>query len=323
VKAWVRDEYGGTDALEFTDIDMPAVADDGVLVRVQASSVNQADLDYLYGRPAIARLGTGLRRPTNRGLGLDVAGQVEAVGKAVTRFQPGDEVFGDMTEFGYGAFAEYVAAPEQAFAPIPSAITPEEASTVPQGAILAIQGLNARGGIRPGDTVLINGASGSVGPWAIQIAKALGAEVTGVASTKKLELVRSLGADHVIDYTREDFTRLGHRYDRIIDVMATRSVTDIRRALTPRGVYIVIGGSIARLFGIMVAGLVISATGGQKLGIAYWKPFNPPDVAVLTELLEAGKIRPVIDRRYPLAEVPDALRYVEDGHAMGKVVITV
>ena len=323
MKAWVRDEYGGTDALEFTDIDMPAVADDGVLVRVQASSVNQADLDYLYGRPAIARLGTGLRRPTNRGLGLDVAGQVEAVGRAVTRFQPGDEVFGDMTEFGYGAFAEYVAAPEQAFAPIPSGITPEEASTVPQGAILAIQGLNARGGIRPGDTVLINGASGSVGPWAIQIAKALGAEVTGVASTKKLELVHSLGADHVVDYTREDFTRLGHRYDRIIDVMATRSVSDIRRALTPRGVYIVIGGSIARLFGIMVVGLVISATGGQKLGIAYWKPFNPPDVAALTELLEAGKIRPVIDRRYPLAEVPDALRYVEDGHAMGKVVITV
>jgi len=323
VKAWVRDEYGGTDALEFTDIDMPAVADDGVLVRVQASSVNQADLDYLYGRPAITRLGTGLRRPTNRGLGLDVAGQVETVGKDVTRFRPGDEVFGDMTEFGYGAFAEYVAAPERAFAPIPSGITPEEAATVPQGAILAIQGLNARGGVGPGDTVLINGASGSVGPWAVQIAKALGAEVTGVASTKKLELVRSLGADHVIDYTREDFTRLGHRYDRIIDVMATRSVSDIRRALTPRGVYIVIGGSIARLFGIMVAGLVISATGGQKLGIAYWKPFNLPDVAALTELLEAGKIRPVIDRRYPLAEVPDALRYVEDGHALGKVVITV
>jgi len=323
MKAFVRDRYGGPDVLEFTDIEMPVVADDGVLVRVQASSVNQADLDYLYGIPAIARLGTGLRRPTNRGLGLDVAGKVEAVGKDVTRFQPGDEVFADMTEFGYGAFAEYVAAPERAFAPLPAGVTPEEAATVPQGAILAIQGLRARGGVRPGDTVLINGASGSVGPWAVQIAKAWGAEVTGVASTPKLDLVRSLGADHVIDYTREDFTRLGHRYDRIIDVMATRSVSEIRRALTPRGVYIVIGGSIARLFWIMVAGLVISATGGQKLGIAYWKPFNPEDVASLTELLEARKITPVIDRRFPLEEVPQALRYVEDGHALGKVVITV
>jgi len=322
MKAFIRDRYGSPDILEFTDIDIPVVADDGVLVRVLASSVNQADLDYLYGRPAVARLGTGFRRPTNRGLGLDVAGQVETVGTDVTRFRPGDEVFGDMTEFGYGAFAEYVAAPERAFAPIPSGITPEGAATVPQGAILAIQGLQARRPVRTGDRVLINGASGSVGPWAVQIAKALGAEVTGVASTKKLDFVRSLGADHVVDYTREDFTRLGHRYDRIIDVMATRSVSDIRRALTPRGVYIVIGGSIARLFWIMVAGLVISATGGQKLRIAYWKPFNPPDVAALAELLEAGKIRPVIDRRYPLAEVRDALRYVEDGHAMGKVVIT-
>jgi NADPH:quinone reductase-like Zn-dependent oxidoreductase len=323
MKAWIRDQYGSPDVLKFADIEMPVVADDWVLVRVQASSVNQADLDYLYGIPAITRLGTGLRRPTNRGLGLDVAGQVEAVGKDVTRFRPGDEVFGDMTEFGYGAFAEYVAAPERAFAPIPAGITPEEAATVPQGAILAIQGLRARGGVGPGDKVLINGASGSVGPWAVQIAKAFGAEVTGVASTKKLDLVRSLGADHVIDYTREDFTRLGHRYDRIIDVTATRSVSEIRRALTPRGVYIVIGGSIARLFWIVVAGLIISATGGQKLGIAYWKPFNPEDVATLTELLEARKITPVIDRRFPLDEVPQALRYVEDGHALGKVVITV
>ncbi len=323
MKAWIRDRYGSTDVPEFADVEKPVVADDGVLVRVQASSVNQADLDYLYGRPAIARLGTGLRRPTNRGLGLDVAGQVEAVGKDVTRFRTGDEVFGDMTEFGYGAFGEYVAAPERAFAPKPAGITPEEAATVPQGAILAIQGLSARRPVGPGDNVLINGASGSVGPWAVQIAKAYGAEVTGVASTKKLDLARSLGADHVIDYTRQDFARLGHRYDRIIDVMATRSVSDIRRALTPRGVYIVIGGSIARLFWIMVAGLVISATGGQKLGIAYWKPFNPDDVAALTELLEGRRITPVIDRRFPLAEVPHALRYVEDGHALGKVVITV
>ena len=323
MKAWIRDRYGSPDVLEFTDVEMPVVADDGVLVRVQASSVNQADLDYLYGIPAVARLGTGLRRPTNRGIGLDVAGQVEAVGKDVTRFRPGDEVFGDMTEFGNGAFAEYVSAPERAFAPIPAGITPEEAATVPQGGVLAIQGLQARGGVRAGDKVLINGASGSVGPWGVQIAKAFGAEVTGVASTKKLDLVRSLGADHVIDYTREDFTRLGHRYDRIIDITATRSVSDIRRALTPRGVYIVIGGSIARLFWLMVAGLVISATGSQKLGIAYWKPFDAEDVAALTELLEARKIRPVIDRRFPLTEVAQALRYVEDGHALGKVVITV
>ena len=323
MKAWIRDRYGGPDVLEFVDVEMPAVGEGDVQVRVQASSVNQADLDYLHGKPAIARLGTGLRRPTNRGLGLDVAGQVEAVGKDVTRFRPGDEVFGDMTEFGYGAFAEYVAAPERAFAPKPAGITPEEAATVPQGGILAIQGLQARRPVGPGDKVLINGASGSVGPWAVQIAKALGAEVTGVASTPKLDLVRSLGADHVIDYTREDFTRLGHRYDRILDITATRSVSEIRRALTPRGVYIVIGGSIARLFWIMVVGLVISATGSQKLGIAYWKPFNPEDVATLTELLEARKITAVIDRRFPLEEVPQALRYVEDGHALGKVVISV
>ena len=323
MKAWIREQYGSPDVLEFMDVGMPDVADDGVLVRVQAASVNRADLEYLYGIPAIARLGTGFRQPTNRGLGLDVAGQVERVGQDVTRFRPGDEVFGDMTEFGYGAFAEYVAAPERAFAPLPVGITPEQAATVPQGAILAIQGLRARRPLRAGDKVLINGASGSVGPWAVQIAKAWGAEVTGVASAKKLDLVRSLGADHVIDYTREDFTRLGHRYDRILDVWATRSVSDIRRALTARGVYMVIGGSMPRFFQIILVGLVISATGGQKLGIAYWKPFNPEDVATLTELLEAGKIRPMIDRRFPLAEVPQALRYVEDGHAMGKVVITV
>jgi NADPH:quinone reductase-like Zn-dependent oxidoreductase len=294
-----------------------------VLVRVQASSVNQADLDYLHGRPAVARLGTGMRVPTNRGLGLDVAGEVEAVGSAVTRFKPGDEVFGDMTEFGYGAFGEYVAAPERAFAPIPAGITPEEAATVPQGAILAIQGLRAHGGIQPGHRVLVNGASGSVGPWAVQIAKAWGAEVTGVASTKKLDLVRQFGADHVIDYTRQDFTGLGNRYDRIIDIMASRSVFEVRRALTPTGVYMVIGGSMPRFFQIILVGLVISATGGQRLGIAYWKPFDPDDVAMLSRLLETRAIAPVIDRRFPLDQVPEALRYVEDGHALGKVVITV
>lgn len=323
MKAFVRDRYGSPDVLEFADVAKPELADDGVLVRLRASSVNQADLDYLYGRPLVARLGTGFRQPTNRGLGLDVAGQVEAVGKDVTRFKFGDAVFGDMTEFGYGAFAQYVSAPEHAFAPIPAGLGMEEAATVPQGGILAIQGLEARGGVQPGDKVLVNGASGSVGPFAVQIAKAMGAEVTGVASPRKLDLVRSLGADHVIDYTREDFARLGHRYDRIVDVMAKRPISEIRRALTPRGVYVVIGGSMARLFQAMVVGLVTSATGGQQLGIAMWKPFHLPDVATLSVLLASGKIRPVIDRRFPLAEVPDALRYVEAGRALGKVVITV
>ena len=246
MKAWIRDRYGPTDVLEFADVEKPVVADDGVLVRVQASSVNQADLDYLYGRPAVARLGTGMRVPTNRGLGLDVAGEVEAVGTAVARFKPGDVVYGDMTEFGYGAFGEYVAAPARAFALVPAGITLEEAATVPQGAVLAIQGLRSRGGIQPGQRVLVNGASGSVGPWASRSRRPGAPEVTGVASTEKLDLVRSFGADHVIDYTSR--TSPGWAVGMTGSSTSWPPIRlDIRRALTPTGVYIVIGGSMSRL----------------------------------------------------------------------------
>ena len=213
-----------------------------MLVRVRAASLNQADLDYLLGKPFLTRMGTGLRTPRNRGLGLDVAGQVEAVGRDVTTFQPGDEVFGDLTAFGYGAFAEYACAPEDAWAHKPASLTFEEAATIPQAAILALQGLKRGERIEPGDRVLVNGASGNVGPFAVQIAKAFGAHVTGVCSTAKMDMVRGLGADEVIDYTREDYTRSGQRYDWIVDVAGNRSILECRRALKPGGVYVMVGG---------------------------------------------------------------------------------
>jgi NADPH:quinone reductase-like Zn-dependent oxidoreductase len=323
MKAIVRSEYGSPDVLQFKEVAKPTPEGSEVLVRVHASSVNMADVDYLFGRPKIARLGTGLRRPRNSGLGLDVAGQVEAVGKNVTRFQPSDEVFGDLTEYGHGAFAEYVCAPEAAFALKPAGMTFEEAATVPQAAVMALQGLRGKRRIQPGHKVLINGAGGNVGPFAVQIAKSFGAEVTGVDSTNKLDMLRSIGADHVIDYTKEDYTKIGQRYDRILDVAAHRSIFECKPALRPKGVYVMVPGSLAGVFQAMFLGPLISMAGSQKMGMLMWKPFNPRDVVFLKELLEAGKVTPVIDRSYPLSEVPEALRYQEEGHARGKVVITV
>ncbi len=323
MKAIVREEYGSPDVLELREIDTPVAKGDGVLVRVRAASLNQADLDYLYGKPLLTKMGTGLRGPTNHGLGLDAAGVVEAVGKDVTAFQPGDEVFGDLTMFGYGAFAEYACAPERAWALKPHSMTFEEAATVPQSAILALQHLRGSRRIGPGHRVLINGASGSVGPFAIQIAKAFGAHVTGVCSTGKMAMVRRLGADHVIDYTREDYTRNGQRYDWIVDVVGNRSLLECWRALKPKGTYVLVGGPTSRIFGALLLGPLISLAGNRKVGLMMgWKPFKHEDVALLKELIEAGKIAPVIDRRYSLAEVPDALRYLETGRAQGKVVIT-
>jgi len=324
MKAIVRTEYGTPDVLELADVAMPVVGDDGVLVRVRAASLNAADLDYLYGKPFLTRMGTGLRRPRNRGLGLDAAGQVEAVGRDVTQFRRGDEVFGDLTAFGYGAFAEYACAPERAWAHKPAGMTFEEAATIPQAAILALQGLRGRGRrIQAGDRVLVNGASGNVGPFALQIAKAFGAHVTGVCSTAKLEMVRGLGADEVIDYSREDYTRGGQRYDWIVDVIGNRSILACRRALNPGGVYVMAGGPTARIFGALLLGPLISMAGSRKLGLLlWWKPFRKEDVAYLKELIEAGRLAPVIDRSYPLGEVADALRYLKDGRARGKVVIT-
>jgi NADPH:quinone reductase-like Zn-dependent oxidoreductase len=324
MKAIVRYQYGSPDVLELQEIDEPVVRDRDVLVRVRAASLNADDLEYLYGRSPFTRMATGLRKPRIRGLGVDVAGQVEAVGKDVTRFHEGDEVFGNMTEHGLGAYAEYVCAPASAFALKPSSLTFEEAATVPQSAVLALQGLRGKRQIQPGDRVLINGAGGNVGPFAVQIAKYLGAEVAGVDSTGKLEMVRALGADHVVDYTREDPIRDGQRYDLILDVVARRSMLEWRRALKPAGVYVMLGASTALLLQGTFVGPLISMTGSRKMAVMWWwKPFQQEDVAFLKELIEAGSVAPVIDRRYALSEVPDALRYMEEGHARGKIVIAV
>jgi len=322
MKAIVRSEYGSPDVLELKEIAKPSPSDDEVLVRVRASSVNMADVDYLLGRPKIARLGTGPRKPRNSGLGLDLAGEVEAVGENVTGFQPGNEVFGDLTEHGFGAFAEYACAPESAFAIKPVGMTFEEAAAVPQAAVMALQGLRGKRSIQPGTKVLINGAGGNVGPFAVQIAKSFGAEVTGVDSTDKLDMLRTIGVDHVIDYTEQDYTKTGQRYDRILDVAAYRSIFASKRALRPKGVYVMIPGSITQLVQAMLVGPLISVAGHKKLGMMMWKPFKDEDVAFVKRLIETGELAPVIDRAYPLSEVPQALRYQQEGHTRGKIVIT-
>ena len=324
MKAIVRDRYGSPDVLTLEEIAKPVVKDNDVLVRVRAASLNADDLEYLYGKSPFTRIATGLIRPRIRGLGVDVAGQVEAVGKNVSNLRAGDEVFGNMTVYGLGAYAEYVCAPARAFAVKPGGLTFEEAATVPQAAVLALQGLRGKRRIEPGDSVLINGAGGNVGPFAVQIARYFGAEVTGVDSTAKLDMVRSVGADHVIDYTREDVIRNGQRYDLILDVVARRSMLEWRRALKPGGAYVMLGASTALLLQGTFLGPPLSIAGSRKTAVMWWwKPFNPADVAFLTELIDAGRVAPVIDRRYPLSEVPDALRYLETGKSQGKIVISV
>jgi len=324
MKAIVRYQYGSPDVLTLAEVDKPVVKDQDVLVRVRAGSLNADDLEYLYGKSPFTRMATGLRRPRIRGLGVDVAGQVEAVGKNVTRFKEGDEVFGNMTEYGLGAYAEYVCAPARAFALKPARLTFEEAATVPQSAVLALQGLCGKRQIKPGDRVLINGAGGNVGPFAVQIAKHFGAEVTGVDSAGKMDMVRSVGADYVIDYTREDPIREGRRYDLILDVVARRSMLDWRRALSPGGLYVMLGASTALLLQGTFLGPLISVTGSKKMAVMWWwRPFQQEDVAFLNALIEAGNLAPVIDRIYSLNEVPAALRYLEGGRARGKVVIAI
>lgn len=312
--------------MEVTDIDRPTPADDDVLVRVRAASVNRADLDGIRPRPSRVRLIIGLRAPRNHRIGLDVAGIVESVGPNVTRFGPGDEVFGDLYTFGQGAFAEYACAPEKAFASIPAGMTFEEAATLPHSAILALQGLRLRNGrsIRPGDKVLIDGASGNVGPFAVQIAKSMGAEVTGVCSAAKVEFVRTLGADHVIDYTKVDYTATHERYDWILDTDSHHPIRRVRRALRPKGVYVTLGGTTAPILQALLVGPVISLATDRWTGLLlWWKPFNPDDVATLKQLIADGSVKPVIDRRFQLSEIVEALRYVDDGRAKGKVVINV
>jgi NADPH:quinone reductase-like Zn-dependent oxidoreductase len=324
MRAIVRDTYGSPDVLRLEELPKPIVKKQEVLVRVRAASLNADDLEYLYGKSPFTRMAIGLRKPRIRGLGVDVAGQVEAVGENVTGFHAGDEVFGNMTVYGLGAYGEYVCAPARAFALKPPSLTFEEAATVPQAAVLALQGLRGKRQIRPGDQVLINGAGGNVGPFAVQIAKHFGAEVTGVDSSGKLDMVRSIGADHVIDYTREDVIGQGQRYDLILDVVARRSMLEWRRALKPAGLYVMLGASTALLLQGAFLGPLISVTGSRKTAVMWWwKPFKQEDVAFLSQLIEAGSLAPVIDRRYPLSEVPDALRYLETGNARGKIVITV
>jgi len=315
MKAIVYEKYGPPDVLKLKEVEKPTPKEDEVLVKVQAASVNYSDWAFVRGEPFLVRLmGVGLLKPKITILGADIAGRVEAVGRNVKQFQPGDEVYGDLSGCGWGAFAEYVSVPENALALKPAGITFEEAAAVPQAALVALQGLR-KGQIQPGQKVLINGASGGIGTFAVQIAKSFGAEVTGVCSTRNLDMVRSIGADQVIDYTQEDFIKSGQRYDLILDIKAYRSILDYKRALSPKGIYVLAGGSIARI-------LQASMTGGKKMTNFLAKP-NQKDLAFMKELLEAGKVVPVIDRRYPLNEVAEAVRYYGEGHAQGKVVITV
>ena len=330
MKAAVRDRYGPPDVVQVRDVERPTPSGDELLVRVHAASVNRADLDGLYPRWQFTRLFLGLRRPRARRVGLDVAGVVEAVGPSVTRFKPGDRVFTDLSTLGItttqGAFAEYVCASERVFLAIPPAMRFDVAATLPHAAVLALQGLRLRSGrtLRRGDKVMVVGASGNVGPFAVQIAKSMGAEVTGVARTDKLDFVRSLGADDVIDYTKVDYTQTGQRYDWIVDVDAHHPILRWRNALRPGGAYVAMGGPGTWLLQFLLVGPIASRATGKSMGLLlWWKPFNPPDVEQLMTLLAAGKLRSVIDRRFSLDQVVDALRYVDEGHARGKVVIDI
>ena len=319
MKAIVYTEYGLPDVLQLKEVERPTPKDNEVLIKVHAVSVNASDWESLRGRPLYARLG-GLRKPRKRILGSDIAGQVEAVGTNVKQFQLGDEVFGDILDY-MGGFAEYVCAPENKLALKPASMTFEEAAAIPQAAVIALQGIRDKGQVQSGQRVLINGAGGGAGTFAVQLAKLYGAEVTGVDNTGKLDLMRSLGADHVIDYTQEDFTENGKQYDLILDVVAHRSVFAYKRALRPNGSYFFVGGSVATIFQVLLLGPWIRRTTGKKTRLLVVQS-NLRDLVFMTELYEAGKVVPVIDRRYPLSEVPEALRYLGEGHAQGKVVIT-
>ena len=321
VKAIVFTKYGLPDVLELKEVKKPIPKDNEVLIKVHAASVNDWDWGLLRGTPFTNRLFFGLLKPKIKTLGGDIAGRVEAIGQNITQFQPGDEVYGDLSGSGFGGFAEYVCARENALVLKPAGMTFEEAAAVPQAAILALQGFRDKGQIHPGQKVLINGAGGGAGTFAVQIAKSFGAVVTGVDSTRKLDIMRAVGADHVIDYTQEDFTKKGQCYDWIIDFAAHHSIFDYYRALNPKGTYVIVGGASARIFQIMLLGPMISMATSKKMRILMHK--QNKDLAVMEELFETGKVKPVIDKRYPLSEVPDALKYFGEGLHRGKVVITV
>jgi NADPH:quinone reductase-like Zn-dependent oxidoreductase len=326
MKAVVYTNYGSPDVLEIRDVKKPVPNDDQILIKVRAAAVNPLDWHFMEGTPYIMRaMGVGLRKPKDPRLGVDYAGQVEAVGKNVTQFKPGDEVFGGKT----GAFAEYVCArADRAIALKPANITFEQAASVPIAAITALQALRDKGKVHTGQKVLINGASGGVGTFAVQIAKSFGADVTGVCSTRNLDLVRSLGADHVIDYTKEDFTKGDERYDVILDNVGTQPLSGFRHALQPKGVCVMIGGggpNDGGLIGPMgrpIVALLMSPFISQKMGMMMAE-LNKQDLTILGDLMQSGKVKPVIDRTYPLSQIAEAMRYLEAGHARGKVIITV
>jgi NADPH:quinone reductase-like Zn-dependent oxidoreductase len=322
MQATVYTEYGSPDVLKLEEVTTPTLGDNEVLIQIHAAAVNAGDRHLMRGDPLMIRLTAGLRKPKHQILGADVAGRVAAVGGNVSQFQPGDAVFADLSDSGFGAFAEYVAAPAHAVARKPVKMTFEEAAAVPSAAMTALQGLRDHGQIQPDQKVLINGASGGVGTFAVQIAKALGAIVTGVCSTRNVDMVRSLGADHVIDYQQEDYTRNGQQYDIILDAAAYRSLADNQRALAPKGVYVLVGGSGGQFLQVMVLGRWRSKKHGQQLRTFVKHP-TQQDLTFVKELLEAGRIAPVIDRCYPLREATEALRYLESGHARGKLIITV
>ena len=320
MKAIAFTKYGSPDFLELKEIEKPTPNDDEVLIKVHAASINSWDFELLSGKPFANRLMFGLLKPKIKTLGADIAGRVVAVGKNIKRFSPNDEVLGDLSGYGWGGFAEYVCTSENSLALKLKSMTFEEAASIPQAAVLALQGIRDKGQVQPGQKVLINGAGGGVGTFAVQMAKSFGAVVTGVDSTKKLDIMRSIGADHVIDYTKEDFTKNGQHYDLILDNVASRSISAIKRALGPKGIYVIIGGSTARIMQFVFLGPLISKN-GKKMGLLIYE--TNKDLAFIQKLVEEGKIKPVIDKCYPLNEVPDALRYFGEGRAKGKVVITV
>ena len=320
MKAVVYYNYGSPDVLKCEEIEKPTAGDNEVLIKVRAASVNPFDWHFMRGTPYIVRIQAGLRKPKVTRLGVDVAGQVEAVGRNVTQFKPGDEVFGACR----GAFAEYACTSESALVMKPDNVTFEQAASAPVAAFTALQGLRDKGQIQPGQKVLINGAAGGVGTFAVQIAKWFGADVTGVCSTRNADMVRSIGADRVIDYTQEDFAKSGQRYDLFFDCVGNHSLLACRRVLNPKGIYIVVGGPDGRWLGPLarvIKTLVLSRFVSQNL-VMFLARRSKEDLTIMHELMKAGKVTPVIDKRYKLSEVPEAIRYLEEGHARGKVVIT-
>lgn len=319
MKAVIYEEYGSPDVLRLADVPTPTPTDDQILIKIQAVSINGSDREGLLGKPLYARA-SGLRRPGNPILGSDIAGRVEAVGSNITEFAPGDEVYGELPGY-HGGFAEYACTHGNTMLHKPTSLSFEQAAAIPQAGVIALQGIRERGAVQPGQRVLINGAGGSAGSFAIPLAKGLGAEVTGVDSAAKLDFMRSLGADHVIDYGREDFTKSGTQYDLILDLIAHRSIFALQRALLPGGTYFFVGGAVGVIFQTLLLGPLIGKITGKHIRILAASQ-NREDLRTITELCEAGEVTPVIDRVYSFEEIPDAFRYIEAEGAKGKVVIT-